>query len=127
MVVIKKSQERLPNQSSCRNRCCYSPGLEMESLDAVFNTLKEKIRDKHLLLKVECQSQANKIEIRDLTAEMENARADIDLQQDRLDNYSSQLELENTLREGLGQKVEKLENTVEKLETTVQTLVAAGQ
>ena len=100
----------------------------MEELDAVFNTIKVKIRDKkHLSLKAECQSQANKIEIWYLTAETGNARADIDLQQDRLDNYSGQLELESTLREGLGRKVDQFENTTEKLEATVQTLVEEGQ
>ena len=87
----------------------------MESLDAVFNTLKEKIKDnKHLSLKAKCQSHAEKIEIRDLTAETGNARVDIDLQQDRLDNYSRQLELDNMLKDGLGRKVDQLENTAEK-------------
>ena len=44
-----------------------------------------------------------------------------------MDNYSGQLEIERTLREGLGRKVDQLENTAEKLETTVQTLVEEGQ
>ena len=75
----------------------------MASLDTAFNTLKEKIKDnEHLSLRAECQSQANKIEIKDLTAETGRARAYIDLQQDRLDNYLGQLEIERILREGLG-------------------------
>ena len=49
-------------------------------------------------------------------------RTDIDLQKDRLYNYSGQLETERIAREGQGSKLVELETTQERLWVKVQAL-----
>ena len=65
--------------------------------------------------------------IKDLTTDLRHIRAEVDLQKDRLDNHSEQLEVERAFREGQGSKVDQLETTTERLQTTVQTLVEENQ
>ena len=81
-----------------------------EEFDTMIDIVKERIQDNaNLSFKVEIQTQANKEEILVLTSDIKCAKVDIKLQQDKLDGYLRQLELEKALRESLGRKVEKLE------------------
>ena len=100
----------------------------MASLETAFTTLKDKMKDnEYLSLCAECQTQANKIAIKDLTTDLGYVRVDVDLQKDRLDDYSGQLEVERVLWEGQGSKVDQLETTAERFWAMVQTLVEEGQ
>ena len=63
------------------------------SIETALKTLKDKITDnEHLSFRAKDQTWANNIAIKGLTKDLGYVRTDIDLQKDRLDNYSGQLE-----------------------------------
>ena len=95
----------------------------MVSIKTALTTLKDKITDnEHLSFHAKGQTRANKIAIKDLTTDLGYVRTDVDLQKDRLDDYSGQLETVIIAREGQGSKLVELETTQERLWAKVQTL-----
>ena len=88
----------------------------MVSIETALTTLKDKITDnENLSSHAEGHTRANKIAIKGLTTDLGYMRTDIDLQKDRLDNYSGQLEMARIAREGQGSKLVELETTQERL------------
>ena len=84
----------------------------MVSLETALTTLKDKVTDnEHLSFCAKGQTWANKIAIKYLTTDLGYMRTDVDLQKDRLDNYSRQLEAERIAWEGQGSKLVELETT----------------
>ena len=81
----------------------------MVSIDTALTTLKDKITsNENLSVCAEDQTCTNNLVIKGLTVDLGYVRTDIDLQKDRLDNYSGQLEAERIAREAQGSKVEEM-------------------
>ena len=63
-----------------------------------------------MLFSAKTQTQANKVAIKDLTTNLGYVRTDVDLQKDRLDYYSGQLEKARITRERTGKQDGEIRN-----------------